>query len=165
MLIRHAKSDWSHAGTGDFDRPLNARGRRNAPQVGRYLASQGLRPQRVLCSTARRTVETVALLAPALGLAAGVIAYEPSAYLASADALLELLRTQDSANWSIALVGHNPGISELALQLAPCPFNEMPTCAAVSLTLAVERWASLQSGCGTLQLYCTPRQLESEPPA
>ncbi|WP_434581940.1 SixA phosphatase family protein [Carbonactinospora thermoautotrophica] len=115
VLFRHAKADTCEA--PDHERPLAARGRRDAPAGGRWLREAGLRPDRVVCSTARRTQETWALAAAELD-AAPAVAYDERVYLASAGGLLDVLREVDDEVRTLVVVGHNPGLQQLALLLA-----------------------------------------------
>jgi phosphohistidine phosphatase len=115
VLLRHAKSDWPDV--PDHDRPLAKRGRRDAPVVGRWLKREGYVPGFVLCSTARRTRETWKLAAPETG-ASPQIRYERKAYAATAGTLLELVGGIPAQYKTALLIGHNPGISHLAVLLA-----------------------------------------------
>ena len=117
LLLRHAKSDRQGRRLGDFDRPLAARGRHAAPLIGRYLAAEGLEPDLVLCSTARRAVETLELLLTALA-SAPEIGYLKTLYLAPPSRLLAVLRRQGPDRGRILLVAHNPGLHNLAVVLA-----------------------------------------------
>jgi phosphohistidine phosphatase len=115
VLLRHAKSAWPDV--PDHERPLAGRGRRDAPVMGRWLRAAGHVPDRVLCSTARRTRETWQLAQPELG-AAPPVSFEDRVYEASAEELLDLARHTRSAVKTLLIVGHAPGIPELALMLA-----------------------------------------------
>lgn len=117
LLLRHAKSDWKDASLDDFDRPLAPRGRRAAPVMGEYLRDHGLEPDLVLCSTARRAVETLKLLLTALA-SAPQISYLKSLYLAPPSRILAALRRQEPHFQRVLLIGHNPGLERLALDLA-----------------------------------------------
>jgi phosphohistidine phosphatase len=102
-LLRHAKSSWKDRGQADHDRPLAGRGRRAATAVGRHLREQGIEPELALCSTARRTRETLERIEPALG--AADVRFEPALYAASADALLERLHDIPETVGSVMLIG------------------------------------------------------------
>jgi phosphohistidine phosphatase len=115
MLLRHAKSDWPDV--PDRDRPLAKRGRRDAPVVGRWLRDRGYLPDAVICSVAHRTRQTWELVAPELG-GSPSVRFEPRAYAASALTLLYLVRELPGQCRSGLLIGHNPGIAELAGNLA-----------------------------------------------
>jgi phosphohistidine phosphatase len=115
MLLRHAKSDWPDV--SDQARPLAKRGRRDAPAVGRWLRERGYLPDVVVCSTARRTRQTWELMAPELG-GSPSVTFEPRAYDASAQTLLDLARELPIQYRAALLIGHNPAISDLANSLA-----------------------------------------------
>lgn len=117
VLLRHAKSSWSHPERADHDRPLNARGRRQAPLVGAWLDEHACRPDLVLCSSARRARETV----EALGEAATwdvAVRLEQDLYLAEPEGILELVAWLGDTATCLLVVGHNPGLSTLASRLA-----------------------------------------------
>ena len=115
-LLRHAKSDWEDPSLSDHDRPLAPRGRRAAAHVAEHMAAQGYRPALVLCSSARRAVDTLALVAPALG--GCEVRVEDGLYGATAHELLARLRRIGQEMASVLVVGHNPGMHDLTAQLA-----------------------------------------------
>ncbi len=170
ILLRHAKSSWSDAALSDHDRPLNARGRRAAPAVAAYLAQHGHTPALILCSTARRTRET-------LGLAIGffrdtaAIQFDRAIYHAGdAEALLSRIQAVESARSPLMLIGHNPVIQELAQRL--CGKDEAqarqrlsakyPTAAAAILKFDEPRWRDIDFKKGVLIDFVLPRDLEIE---
>ncbi len=164
LLLRHAKSDWQDRSLDDFDRPLSPRGRRAAPQMGRFLAEQGLEPDLVLCSPARRAVETLELLLTALA-SAPEISYLKTLYLAPPSRLLAVLRRQSQERGRIMLVGHNPGLHRLALELAgrqggPAGHRlaeKFPTAALARFQVA--EWSTLGQGPAKLMGFVGPRDL------
>jgi phosphohistidine phosphatase len=159
-LIRHAKSSWDDPALPDFERPLNARGKRDAPAMAKRLAAELERPLELVSSPAHRAAATAQVFAAALGATLEDIRYEPRLYEASAERLLEIVRGFDDADLHVLVFGHNPGLSELARTLADCPFEEMPTCAAATLSLAVRRWQDVRAGCGRLERYRYPKQTQ-----
>ena len=131
ILTRHAKSDWSTPGAPDHDRPLNARGRRQAPLVGRWLASRRDLPARILCSDATRTRETLDLILPELGVAPDV-SFDAALYHAAPETILAAIRAELVP--TVMVIGHNPGLAEAALRLCHTPpanprFAYFPTAA------------------------------------
>jgi len=118
LLLRHAKSDWSGS-LGDHDRPLAARGRKAAPRMGAVMRKKGYVPALVLCSTAERTKETLELLLPALR-ADPKIQYDRALYLAEWPVLLAILQGA-AADTPLLMIGHNPGLEQLASALAVQP--------------------------------------------
>lgn len=164
LLLRHAKSSWADPGVRDHDRPLNARGRTAAPLVGGYLRTHDLVPDRVLCSSARRTCETLALL----DLPGSVdIEVEHDLYLAYEETVLDLVRETDDAVATLMVVGHNPTTHDVALGLAgggdPDALARLgqkyPTGALAVLGIA-GGWRDLAAGTATLERFVTPRELD-----
>jgi len=161
-LLRHAKSSWKQRGLSDHDRPLTRRGRGAATAIARHLREQGIEPELVLCSTARRARETLERIEPVLGRAAQE---EPELYGASAGALLERLRLVPDAVGSVLLIGHNPGLQQLAVVLAqPTPeLRELeakyPTAALAILAFDRPNWSELDQGTTELVSFVRPRDL------
>jgi len=162
ILLRHAKSAWPDV--PDQDRPLAKRGQRDAPVIGRWLRDHGYQPDTVICSAARRTRQTWELVARELG-GSPSVTFEPRAYAANAMTLLYLVRELPAASRAALLVGHNPGIAELATSLALPPDHDdapirFPT-AAVAILDVPGDWASLSQGQARLLDYTTPAELRS----
>jgi phosphohistidine phosphatase len=124
ILLRHAKSDWPDV--PDRDRPLAKRGRRDAPRIGRWLHEHGYQPDVVVVSAATRTRQTWDLVAPELG-GSPAVHFEPRAYAASALTLLYLAQELPARYRTALLIGHNPGLSELATSLAAPPESDRAT--------------------------------------
>jgi phosphohistidine phosphatase len=170
MLMRHAKSDWSVGGQRDHDRALAARGREAAPLVGAYMAHHGLRPDKVLVSTARRARETWDLVAPAFGRSPDV-AFDERLYEANAKGLLARLRTADAAAHSLLLIGHNPAMHELAGVLMATGdidarqrlLEKFPTAALAVIDFQIDDWSALTPHSGRLDRFVTPRALDADP--
>jgi phosphohistidine phosphatase len=162
MLLRHAKSDWPDV--PDRDRPLAKRGRRDAPIIGRWLRDHGYLPDTVICSAARRTQQTWELVAPELG-GSPSVSFEPRAYAASAMTLLYLVRELSATSRAALLIGHNPGVADLATSLAQPPDHDdapikFPTAAVAILDVSGD-WADLSPGQARLLDYTTPAELRS----
>jgi phosphohistidine phosphatase len=163
-LLRHAKSSWKDSGLPDHDRPLARRGRRAAKAIARHLREQGIEPELVLCSTARRARETLVRIEPVLG--TPVVRYERELYGASAGVLLDRLHGVPEAVGSVMLIGHNPALQLLALDLArPAPgFRELeakfPTAGLATLAFPGPSWRALDPGTAELTGFVQPRELE-----
>lgn len=155
LIVRHAKSDWGQPGLADHDRPLNDRGRRDAPRMGRRLAERGLRPDVIRSSTALRARTTAAALAAELDVEASV-ALDASMYATSVEHLIEVISELDDTVVTAMLVGHNPEFSELVGRLTD-EFVELPTCTVVEVRLLVERWADASGAAGELVRVDTPK--------
>ena len=146
-LVRHAKSDWGDASLEDIERPLNARGERDAPDMADRLAAAGLRPTLMISSPAVRALATARVFAKVLGYPIRRIRQADEAYLASPEGLLQVVRGLGGRAAHVMVFGHNPGISGFAARLAgdDAP-GDMPTCAVVSLLAGVSDWSELTFG-------------------
>ncbi len=142
LLVRHAKSSWGDQTLPDHERPLNHRGRRDAPRVGARLRERGVVPDAIVTSTAVRARSTAEILAQALDLGSGRIVEDDRLYGATADGLLDIIRALDDESTSVMLVGHNPEIGELASRLSD-EIAEMPTCAVAEFRFDVADWAEV----------------------
>lgn len=151
LLLRHAKSSWEDPSLPDHDRPLNPRGKRDAPRVGRALRQRGLRPDTVLSSTAKRARKTAFRAIEASGWAVPVECLD-SLYRASPEALVEALRDQPDQYACILLVGHNPELQDLLQRLTGQP-AELATATLAEIELPIDRWRDLST--------TTPGRLEN----
>ena len=161
ILTRHAKSDWGTPALPDYDRPLNDRGRRAAPALGRWLAATGDLPREVLLSGALRTVETWKGMAPSLT-PKPPVCVERRLYDAPAERMLEVLREAGAS--PLLLIGHNPGIGEFANRLAVAPpanprFEDYPTGATTIFRFFRDGWRDVGWGEGEIVDFVTPREL------
>ena len=164
-LLRHCKSAWP-SGAPDFDRPLNGRGRDAAGRIGRYLAQQKLAPDVVLCSAATRTRETLDL-ASLFWTSQPTIIIEPDLYLASERTLLAHIRRIDARHKVALVIGHNPAMQGLALELAagarPAELDRLatkyPTGGLAMFDLKGE-WSTAAPGAFSFRAFETPRTLE-----
>lgn len=166
-LLRHAKSDWSDGVSRDFDRPLNARGRRAARVMGAHMSAQGLSFDRVLASPALRVKATLDEVEAGYG---GRLPrdYDERIYLATAWTLLDVVQETADTVERLLLVGHNPGLEELALQLAEDAQSLMrleveikyPTATLAEIALDADRWADAARG--RLLRFVRPRDLDAK---
>jgi phosphohistidine phosphatase len=170
ILLRHAKSSWDDPVQRDFDRPLNKRGRKAARTIGREMRAQGLAFDAVIASPAARVVETLTDVADGYG-ESFAPEYEPRVYLASATTLLELVRHADDSAERLMIVGHNPGLENLALLLTrEAPANGLrrnlaekyPTATLAEIALPVDRWSEVEAGKGELSRFIRPRDVDPE---
>jgi phosphohistidine phosphatase len=163
-LLRHAKSSWKDDSLADRERPLAGRGRTAAKAMARHLEDEGIRPDLVLCSPARRTRETLERVEGALG--DGVEArLEGALYGASEAELLGCLKTLPDEVDSVMLIGHNPGLEHLALALASEGAElarlreKFPTAALATIDLPANSWRAVRRRSGELVAYVRPKDL------
>ena len=164
ILVRHAKSSWKDAALNDRDRPLNERGKRDAPEMGSRLAQRGYRPDRIVSSPAVRALETARTIAGKLGYAHGSIAVEERLYGAGVADLLHVIRGVDESAATLMLFGHNPGLTELANHLGPRPIPNLPTCGVLHLGFDTDAWSAVGYARGAEALFDFPKRRESAPP-
>jgi phosphohistidine phosphatase len=166
ILFRHAKSAWDQPGIDDFDRPLNARGQRDAPAMAAWLAGAKVIPDLVVCSSARRTRETLAALAPLLPETTRV-SVRKAVYLASADRLISMTcKTPDTVN-NLLILAHNPGLEDAAHDLVGSGEKDarkaleakLPTAAIAVINFDVAKWGDITAGDGYLAHFMTPKLL------
>ena len=168
LLLRHAKSSWDTPELDDHARPLNLRGVRAAQQMAVYLHEEGLQPNLVLCSSACRTQQTLDALRPVLGETVDVH-IEDGLYGASSAEILRRLRLVEPAISSVMVIGHNPGLEDLAVELAsdgaPAALTQLrtkfPTAALAILDAGRDTWARLSPGQAYLSEIVLPRHLSS----
>lgn len=159
-LVRHAKSSWDNDALSDFERPLNPRGRRDAPRMAAYNRDTVGIPDLIITSPALRAISTARIFATTLGIDEHALSIQSRIYEASLNTLVNLLSSTDEHLHHLMLFGHNPGLSELSHYLAICPFAQLPTCAVAHFELDIRHWADLEPRCGTLRDYCSPKQLK-----
>ena len=158
-LLRHAKSSWDDQGAADHDRPLAKRGMRDAPWIGERLAAQGLKPSLLLTSSALRARQTTALVEPPLRHAALKIHVDSEIYLATPDTLLRILSAQSDAIDDLVLIGHNPGLTQLANMLLPdLKLDNLPTAGAVGLRCTTDSWQTIDAADFSLLFYEYPKK-------
>lgn len=161
LLLRHAKSSWKNTSLPDFERPLNARGRRAADQIGGYLKKKNLRPDLVLSSTATRARETIGIVLESSRFLTD-LRYDERMYLASAERLLNII-SQLEIEWNqVLLVGHNPGMEELLFRLSGVD-HHMPTAALAKIVLDDDTWTKVVETKGArLEFLVKPKELSTE---
>ena len=161
FIMRHAKSSWNYPERSDYDRPLNARGKRDAPRMGQYLRQEGLVPDRILTSSARRARKTADKVAQSCGYTGKVKKLDtlydtvPGVYFETLQALPEKYRR-------VMVVGHNPTMEQLVNHLTG-EIKRMPTAAIAHIELSIQSWETLDLWTkGTLRNLWTPKTLFSD---
>lgn len=164
-LLRHAKSGWDDPVARDFDRALNPRGQQAAARIGRYLRDEGLAFDFVIASPAVRVIETLDHLATGLGSALAP-SWERRIYLASSATLLDIVAALPADADRVLMVGHNPGLEDLILQLAAeselrtLVEEKFPTAALAELSTQASGWDEVATAPATLSRYVRPRDLD-----
>jgi phosphohistidine phosphatase len=168
LLLRHSKADRSQPGEPDTGRTLAERGRKDAAHIGSYMAKHALTPDRVLVSPAIRTQETWTCASGAFRPAPEASTVE-RLYDATAHTILAIVKDVPAGAHSVLVIGHNPGLHELALMLMASGDIEareqlaekLPTSGLIALDFAVDAWSELHPHSGRLERFVTPKSLET----
>lgn len=157
FLIRHAKSDWSNLLLDDFDRPLNKRGLKDAPFMAKLLKKKAIKADLIICSPSLRTKLTSEFFIKELDLKNEII-FEKAIYEAPYENLLEVLQKIDDKYKTIILVGHNPGLCDLANFLCEDYFENIPTCAVVEIDFNTNSWNEISKENSKLICFEYPKK-------
>lgn len=157
-IVRHAKSSWKQPGLSDFERPLNPRGRKAAPEMGKRLKKRRVMPDRVFTSPAVRAAATARAVCEKLGYREDRIAEDERIYDADVGTLLDVVRATADDAASLMIFGHNPGSTELAELLTGEAIGNLPTCAVYAVDVGVDAWAEVGPGAGTCAFYDYPKK-------
>jgi phosphohistidine phosphatase len=158
-LIRHAKTETARPGQEDWDRVLEPRGQRDAPEMGHRLKGQHSKPDKIISSPAVRALTTATIIARELGVAANKVQQDERLYLASPKDLLKVVHELGGKTRHLVLVGHNPGITEFADKLShERSIDNMPTCAIYSLEFDIGEWSELEWSSGVNADFDYPKK-------
>jgi phosphohistidine phosphatase len=157
LLLRHAKSSWADASLPDFERPLNERGQRSAPLIGKFMRQRKIQPDLIICSPARRTRETIALVLEAAGIQTET-RYDERIYEATTSRLIEIISEIEDDKREVMLVGHNPGFENLLERLTG-QAERMPTAALAMVILNADTWSEAAAKGGYLEEFVKAKEL------
>ena len=162
LLVRHAKSSWDDPYLDDHDRPLNDRGLRNAPEMGKRIQGSGIRPDAWISSTALRAITTAEIMAEKIGFLQDQIQQNKDLYHASATELQEFIAGLDDRIRSVALFGHNPGMTSLVANLYGLPIGNVPTCGVVKLQFREAKWKAASSALPARAYFDFPKNVSGK---
>jgi len=145
LIVRHAKSSWDSADMSDIDRPLNDRGKRDAPAMAQRVTRAGIRIDRFVSSPAKRARQTAELFVKAFGGEEKDIVFIPELYHAAMPVFKEVVSKLDNADETVALFSHNPGITSFVNILTEIRLDNMPTCAVFAVRSPADRWSEFLS--------------------
>lgn len=161
FIIRHAKSSWDNPELDDFDRPLNKRGQKDAPRMGKRLKEKRVTPDIMISSPAERAFATCIAIANVLEFEHSKIKTDRKLYHADEEGILAVIRNlKDSPRDSeevVLLFGHNPGLTEFANSLLNQTIDNIPTCGIVAAELPIKRWQDVSFGCGNMLFFDFPK--------
>ena len=161
FLTRHAKSSWSNPGLADIDRPLNERGKKAAPFMGKLIMDKGEKLELLISSPAYRAFSTAKAFGEAMGLVENDIIINRTIYGAGAQQLLELVQNQDDLNKSIMLFGHNPTFTSFVNFLTGSNIMNVVTCGVVRIDFECSSWIDIDFGSGRLAYYEYPKKYDN----
>lgn len=157
-LVRHAKSSWDNPALKDFDRPLNSRGQKDAPNMGKRLATKKVAPDLLLSSPANRAYTTASIIAQHLHYPPDDIKTDETIFHADLRELLEVLSSQDGKIESLMLFGHNPGFTDLANFLTEEDIENIPTCGVLAISFEIKDWKTIGETSGQVLFYDYPKK-------
>jgi len=157
-IVRHAKSSWKESNLSDLDRPLNSRGKRDAPFIGKIISAKGDSPELIVSSHANRALATANFFAEALKYKKSDIVVSESIYEAGIGSLMNIINRLDSNIKSAMIFGHNPGLTILTQYLSAANISNIPTCGIVKLNLKINLWSDAADRCATLAYFEYPKK-------
>lgn len=157
-LVRHAKSSWSNPELRDYDRPLNKRGLRDAPFMGKLIKEKGIMPELLIASPARRALITAEYFADALGFQKKDIIRDEDMYEAGLRDILKVISEISNEIGSAMLFGHNPGLTDVCNFIAGRHIDNIPTAAVVSLMLKISQWNDIEENTCELEFFEFPKK-------
>lgn len=157
-LVRHAKSSWEDPFQDDFERPLNERGRKDAPRMARRLKEKEIHPDLLLSSPAARAISTCKIIAETAGYDHKQIKTDPRLYHASEETFLGIVQALNDANDVAMIFAHNPGLTDFANRLLLEAFTDnIPTCGITAIHFDVSSWRDVQWGGGEIDFFDFPK--------
>lgn len=160
-LQRHAKSSWGNASLTDRQRPLNLRGQRDAPRMGRRISKHEHPPNLIISSPALRALTTANIIASQLGINLDAVVTEDSIYGARLEALIQIIQDFPNEHESVMLTGHNPYLTYLANELSDSNIGNIPTCGLVVIRLDVTNWQEVENHGGKLLEFDYPKKFDA----
>ena len=158
IVIRHAKSSWDDPTVADKDRRLNKRGERDAPFMGKQLHARGLMPDRMVCSPARRALDTARFIAGQVRYNVDAIDIRDALYMEGESALMSIVQGLDDAWSRVYLIGHNPDLTRLVDRLTGDGVDHMPTCGIAAIDFDMKSWSHIMVGSGKLAFFDCPKR-------
>jgi phosphohistidine phosphatase len=159
FLLRHAKSSWDDPSLDDIDRPLNKRGKRDAPEMGRRLAEYGVKPEIIVSSPALRAFKTAEKVSEGLGFEKKDILIDERVYSWDSDAVLNVINSLDDKYKSAMIVFHNPAITDLVNELSDARIDNVPTCGLATVSFDTDKWSAVKKGKGKLLSFDYPKRV------
>ncbi len=161
FLLRHAKSNWKYPELDDFERPLNKRGRSSLLTMGERLNNLKVSPDLILSSPANRAAMTARAIGDIIHYPLDKIQYREALYMAGDDILINLLKEIKDSVKKLMLIGHNPGLTDLANYVSDQGTVNIPTCGVFCVDLEIRSWKDIREHCGRLRFFEFPKKQAS----
>lgn len=145
LLVRHAKSDWGNPALEDFDRPLNERGKRDAPAMARRLLDKNINIDAIISSPSKRAAKTAKAFAESYDLKKSRLQFKEELYMAGSAAFTAVIESADDKFESIAVFSHNPGITGFANELTNARIDNIPTCGVFAIKINTDTWKNFRN--------------------
>lgn len=158
-LVRHAKSSWKYPELSDFERPLNQRGKKDAPKMGKWLRTRKIVPDLIISSPAVRASTTAKIFSEILSYPSEQIRYHDQMYGMGVVTLLDIIKKTEESVKRLMLFGHNPEITSLANTLSDTYIDNIPTCGIYALNIKAEKWKDINDKCSRLDFFQFPKNL------
>lgn len=157
-LVRHAKSSWKHTGLDDSERPLNKRGKRDAPMMGRMLMERGEIPELIISSPAKRALSTAKIFAEELGYPEKKITLSSELYFANINNYIKLIEETDDSYNKVMLFSHNPGLTYFANFISGSNIENIPTAGIVRIDMPIKSWKEINYIKGEMVFFISPKK-------
>lgn len=161
-IVRHAKSSWEYPALDDHDRPLNNRGKKNAPEMGQRLAKRQVTPDAIISSPAKRAYTTAKKIGAEISFPSANIKKEPLFYHGTTSDMITVLQNVGIDVETLMIFGHNPGLTDLANFLSGSDIYNIPTCGIAEIEFDVSSWAKVGGDTGNLVSFDYPKNISSE---
>jgi len=158
FIVRHAKSSWDYPELDDFDRPLNKRGKRNAPEMGQRLAQRNVKPDLMISSPAKRAAATARRIAEQISFPISRIQKESLLYHGSTGNMINMIKSVNDSVNILMIFGHNPGLTDLANHLSGSDIYNIPTCGITEIDFDISSWNDLAANKGNLISFDFPKK-------
>lgn len=162
LLIRHAKSSWGDLSLPDFERPLNERGKADAPKMAKRIYKKKISLDLLVSSPAKRAKKTAEIFAEQYGIKKSDILFVPELYHASDDTYYRVIASLSRKSNSIAIFSHNPGITEFANRLTDKRIDNMPTCAVFAVRADIEDWSEFEQSSKEFYIFDFPKSADAD---
>ena len=160
FLVRHAKSSWENPGLSDKERPLNPRGERDAPRMGKRLAARNVKPDILISSPALRARSTSIKIAAEIAYPEADIQINDQLYFEGTSGMLDVIHGLDPTIRTAMLFGHNPTMTDLVNDLAGTDIDNVPTCGIAEIKFDVDTWEAVVEGKGEMELFDYPKRVD-----